>query len=128
MVLNLRFEETQGEEGRRESARDCDTLAGEAVRPDGFAGDDNRTIVSPHAGAAGKKRVLVRHVGIGMEGNRRDLVFAFEGFPVQGFDIAKHVDVIEIAGIDLARGQRVEHECVVGVGTVRNVNVLLHGH
>src|SRR5262245_54980068 len=36
------------------------------------------------------------------------------------------MNVIQVSGIDLARRERVEHECIVGVRTMGNVDVFLH--
>ena len=60
-----------------------------------------------------------------MDGNRRNFVFAFHRATVERLDIFQEVDVVQIAGIDFLRSEGVEHECIVGVRAVRNMNVFL---
>ena len=49
------------------------------------------------------------------------------GALIQGLDVRQLVDVTQVAGIDLPLGERVEHEGVVGVGAVSDVDGASHG-
>ena len=60
-----------------------------------------------------------------MEGDRGNFVFAFHRAAVEGFDVFQKMDVSQIASIDFLRGKRVEHECIVRIRTVRNMDVFL---
>ncbi len=59
-----------------------------------------------------------------MDRDRGDLELAPPGALVERLDVGQLVDVAQVAGVDLAFGERVEHERVVGVGTVGDVDGL----
>jgi hypothetical protein len=61
-------------------------------------------------------------VGIGMNGNRGHFQLAPAGPLIEGLDIRQLVDVAQLASIHFAFGQRVEHEGIVRVGAVGEVN------
>src|ERR1700757_57983 len=63
---------------------------------------------------------MILNVGIGVEGDRSDVVNAFLCLAVQGFDIAERMGEAESRDAHLVGREPVEHERVVGVGTVRD--------
>ena len=60
-----------------------------------------------------------------MDADGRQLQFAGESPAIERFDIDQLVAEFEIAGVDLAVGQGVEHERVVRIGTMADANELL---
>jgi hypothetical protein len=60
-----------------------------------------------------------------MNRDRRDLELAGQRTPVEGFNVGQLVDVAE-RGVDEALGERVEHERVVGVGGMADMDGLCH--
>jgi hypothetical protein len=65
-----------------------------------------------------EQRVLVGDVGVGVEADGRHLVDAARGLLVQGLYVFEDVLEFEIARVELAGREAVEHEGVVGVGRV----------
>ena len=57
-----------------------------------------------------------------MQADGGQLQLAGEGAAVERFDIDQLVDELVRAGVDLAVGQRVEHERVVGIGAVADAD------
>ena len=114
----LSQEQSQCQEGRRQRSRYGDGLPGKIVHRHGTARDDAGPVAVTHAGSARHQGVPIGHVGVGMDAHGGDLEFSFEGAAIQRFDAFEHL--LDVVGrrIDLARGDAVEHECVVGVGTV----------
>ena len=83
---------------------------------------DARSVAVPEARAVGEQRVPLSEVRIGVQRDRRDLELAPERAPVQRFDVAQLVDVAPAAGVDLAGRERPEHERVVGIGAMRQMD------
>ena len=69
-----------------------------------------------------QKRVAVGEVGIGVNRHRRDLELATQRALVEAFDVLELVDVSQVFGVDLAFGKRVEHERVVRIRAVGDVD------
>ena len=70
----------------------------------------------------GQESVAVGEVRVRVEGYGRHLELAREGAPVQRLDVAELVDVAPVTGVDSARGHGPEHEGVVRVRAVGNVD------
>src|SRR5207302_9782328 len=83
---------------------------------------DHRTIAFADASSAGQQSVLFLDVGINVEGDCGDIVktVAFHGFAVERLEVAKSMGVVNPRRAHLIGGQRVKHEGVVGVGTMRD--------
>ena len=61
---------------------------------------------------------MVREIGVGVNRDRGDVELSAERATVQGFDVLQLVNVADALGIDLSVRERVEHERVVGIGAV----------
>ena len=70
----------------------------------------------------GKQGVLVEQIGIGVDADGRDFELALEGAAVERLDVLQFVLKDQVAGVDLAVGQGVEHEGVVGIGAMSDVD------
>ncbi len=57
-----------------------------------------------------------------MKGNGRDLVLALEGAPIQRLDVRENLIDVDAVHANGAAGQAIEHECVIGIRTVRDSN------
>ena len=62
-----------------------------------------------------------------MNGDRGHLQLRAPGALVEGLDIGELMHVADIAGVELPFRERVEHEGVVGVGAVGDVDESGHG-
>ena len=88
-------------------------------------GDDHGAVAFADAAAAGHQGVLVLQVGIGVEGDGGDVVEGLvDGAVVQRLDVGEGVGELVAGDADLVGGQAVEHEGVVGVGAVGDVDLL----
>ena len=57
-----------------------------------------------------------------MDGDCSDVELTAQRPLIQGLDVLQLVDVLDILCIHFSFGQRVEHERVVGIGTVSEMN------
>ncbi len=124
-VLHVGSEQPKRKKRRGQQTWNRDSLFCQHLRLHRLSGNDDRAVVVPHACAAGEQRVLVGHVGIGVEGDRRNFVLSFEGLAVERLDIVQQMNVVAVAGIDFVRCQRVKHEGVVRIRTVCDMNIHL---
>jgi hypothetical protein len=85
--------------------------------------NNDGTVLVAHACAMRKERVLVDEVRVGVKRDCSHLVLALERCAVERFDIRQHLIDHDAAGVDSAAGQAVEHERVVGIGTMGNRNL-----
>ena len=82
-------------------------------------GDDHGAVALADAAAATHERVVVLEVGVGVEADGGDVVEGFiAGAAVEGFDVAEGVGEAIAGDADLVGGQAIEHEGVIGVGTM----------
>ena len=103
----------EGEVRAGERARNRDALS-LYIRADGWlTRHQARSIPVAHGGAMRQQRIPVADVRICMNGNRRDLQLPPQGALVQRFDILKLMHVRQALGIDLSRGECVEHERII---------------
>ena len=65
---------------------------------------------------------MIGEVGVGVNRDCRHVELTAHRTSVEGFDVLELVDVLDALGIDLSVGERIEHECVVGIGAVREVD------
>ena len=89
---------------------------------DRLARDEDRPVALPHRRAGIHHAVLLVHQRVGRGGHRRHLELAGAGAPVERLDVLEHVLDLDVAGLHLARGERVEHEGVVGVRAVADAD------
>ena len=61
---------------------------------------------------------MILNVGVGVKGNRGNIVDAFHGLAVQGFYVAKRVGKAQAGHANLVGSEPVKHEGIVRVGTV----------
>src|SRR6185437_5028301 len=121
---DIGIEDLQRQVGAGESAgnRNADMLQVVDGKP--AAGDDHGTVALAHAAAAAHQQVIALDVGIGV---KADGGYVEEGFvlrsPVECLDVTQSVREPESGNANLAGGHAVEHESVVGVGTVRDGNI-----
>ena len=88
----------------------------------GVERDEARAVPVAHRRAMRKQRVAVAEVGVGVNRDRRDLELAAHRALVEALDVLQLVDVGQPFGIDLPGGERVEHERVVRVRAVGDVD------
>ena len=85
----------------------------------GAGGDDHGAVALAHAAAAAHQRVVLLQVGVGVEADGGDVEESFvAGAAVEGLDVAQGVGEAVAGDADLVGGQAIEHEGVIGVGTV----------
>jgi hypothetical protein len=89
---------------------------GFSLRPGAVTRHEHRSVAIAHARAAGQQRILVEHVCISVDADRRDVQLAARGALVERLDILQDVLEFPAARVDLVLRQRVEHESVVRVG------------
>ena len=115
---NSPIAEPQGEERGRHPAGHGDLDAAEIVFGQRLARDDDRPVAGAHARPVREQDVPVLDERVRVERDRRHLEPALERPLVQRLDVLQDVLELEAARIDLARGERPEHECVVGIRAV----------
>ena len=76
---------------------------------------ENRAVAVAHARPAGKQGIPVQDMGIGVNGDRRNIQFAPHGSFIQGLDILKDMLKAIVSRLDLAFRHGVEHEGVIRV-------------
>ncbi len=112
--FDLRSEELEGEVCGGERAGDGDARLLDLVEGLLAAGDDHGAVALANAAAAGHEGVLLLEVGVGVEGDRGDVVEGFvDGAVVERFDVRQGVGELVAGDADLVGGQAVEHEGVV---------------
>ncbi len=62
-----------------------------------------------------------------MNRHRGDLELGAQRAPIERLDVLQLVHITQVAGIELPFGERVEHERIVGIGTVGDTDGLGHG-
>ena len=88
-------------------------------------GDDHRAVAVAHAAPARQQGVLVEQEGVGVDADGGHFEFAAQRSAVERLDVLQLVLERETARVDLVVGQGMEHEGVVGIGTVADGNNLL---
>ena len=83
-----------------------------------FLGNHQGAVAIPHAGPAVQQAVSIVQKGIGVKGDGRDLVAAFQCPSIQRLDVLQDVTELEPAAVDAILRQRIEHEGIVRVRTV----------
>jgi hypothetical protein len=121
--LEIRLVELEGEIGAGERSRNRHALPLHVVACRGAAADESRSVAIPHGSAVREKRVAVAEISVCVNGDRRHLELSAHRALVQRLDVLELVDVLESFGIDQPVGQRVEHERVIGVRAVGDVNL-----
>ncbi len=114
--------EAQQERGGGVAARDGDDLLLELRALDRPLGHQDGTVALSHGRSRIHHPVAVVHQGVGGGGDRGHLEFAGSRAPIQRFDVLQHVLDGDPGDLHLAGIERVEHEGVVGVGTVTDAN------
>ena len=117
----------QGEEGTREGAGNGDALAANTGPRHWLPRHESRTVLIAHGRTVREEGVFVGQVRVRMDRDRSYLELTEEGALVERFYILQLVDVTQIAGIDLPFGKSVEHERVVGIRAVGDVDGSSHG-
>ena len=117
--LKLRIEDFERQVGRGERAGDGDLDAAQLLGCQRLAGDDHGSVAFAHAAAAAHQRVVLLQVGVGVEADggyvEEGLIL---GSQVEGLDVAQSVGEFVAGDANLVGGQSIEHESVIGVGTV----------
>ena len=96
-------------------------------RPGAVAWRPAGPVAVAHGGARAEERVVAPEIGVGVDRDRGHLELRAAGALVERLDIRQLVHVAQVAGVDLALRQRVEHERVVGVGAVGDADGAGHG-
>ena len=114
--FKVRLEKLESEVRGSFEAGNGDALALEVIFLERPGGNDDGAVAFAEAGAAIEKQVLVANGGIGGEADGGDVVGLCEGGFVEGLDIGKDVGVLVTGSGELVGGEGVEHEGVVGIG------------
>ena len=123
--LHLGAEELEREIGCGERAGNGDARLPDLVRRELARGDHHGAVSLAHRAAAGHQGVGLLHVGIGVEADGRDVVVGVvDGALVKCLDVGERVGELEAGNAHLVGGQAVEHEGVVGVRAVGNLDFL----
>ena len=93
-----------------------------SARVIGVSRDEARAVAIAHRGAVRQQRVAIGQVGVGVNRDRGHLELTAHRALVERLDVLQLVNVGEAFRVDLPGGERVEHERVVGVRAVGNVN------
>src|SRR5437867_3579667 len=81
-----------------------------------------RAAALANARAMREQGIPVAEIRICMQGDRGDFQLPGQRAPVQRLDVGQLVHVATAAGVDFSGRHRPEHECVVGVGAVRDAD------
>ena len=114
--------QSQGEIGARQRTGDSDVPSANIVARHGPAGNQARPVLIAHRGSVRQQSVGIGQIGVGVNRDRGDFELTAQRALVERFYILELVDVMEPVGLDFALGESIKHECVVGVGAVRDVN------
>ena len=118
----------EGQERRGHRPGDRDRLLAEIGDGHRTPGDHQRAVSVTHARAGREEGVAIGQRGVGVDGQGRDLELAGLRPAVEALDVVEHLDDLEPSRVDLAGGQAVEHEGVVGVRAVADPDArLAHG-
>ena len=71
---------------------------------------------------------MIGEVGVGVNRDCRHVELTAHRTSVEGFDVLELVDVLDALGIDLSVGERIEHECVVRIGAMGEMNGAVRRH
>src|SRR5580700_6451385 len=115
--------EPQGQISSREFSRYSDPLFLDLTLRECASGDDHRPVAVANAAAARQQCVMILNVGKGVERDGSYVVDAFLRLAVQRLDVTQRVGEAQPGHANFVRGQAVEHECIVGVGAVRNCDL-----
>ena len=115
---HLRLPEPQGEVSGGQLAGDHHLEPGQVGPAVGLAGDDDRPVAVAEARARGHDLVAVGEMGVGVEGEGRDLVRPLERRLVQALDVLQDVADLQPLDVEDPLRQGIEHEGIVRVGTV----------
>ena len=123
--LNSRREKPQRKIGGRERAGDRNLLVFDFAWRKSLGRDNHGAVAIAHAAAAGHQRIVVLNIWIGVERNSGDVVHAvvLTRLLVQGLDVTEGMRKAQPGDAHLVGGQRVEHESIIGVGTVRDADL-----
>jgi hypothetical protein len=122
--FNGRIEDFEREVGGGQGSGNGDLDAAQIAGRELAAGDDHGAVALADAAAAAHQRVVLLQIGIGVKADGRDVKESLVlGAAVEGFDVAKRVGKAIAGNADLVGGQAIKHECVVGVGTMRDRDI-----
>ena len=117
--FDIGVEDFERQVGRGEGSGDGDLEFADLFGGQRLGGDDHGAVALSDAATAAHQGVRVLEVGVGVEADGGDVVEGlFAGAAVEGFDVAEGVVEAVAGDADLVGGQAVEHEGVVGVGTM----------
>ena len=108
--------ETQKKVCGREFSGYCDGFPPEVGNL--FSSYHYGSVTFPHAGSAGEDTVTVLHAQVSVGGDCSDFELRFHGSFVKGLYVFNYVLKVDFLGSYLSARYGVEHERVVGVGTV----------
>ena len=123
--LDSRREKPQREIRGGESSGDRDLLALDFALGKSLRGHNHGAVAIADAAAARQQSIVVLNIGIGVERDGGDVVnaVALPRLLVQRLNVAERVGEAQAGNAHLVGGQRIEHEGVVGVGTVRDADL-----
>ena len=120
--LEVGLVQPEREVGAGQRARDRDALATHGRPGHWRAGDEARAVPVAERGAVRQQGVAIGDVGVGMDRDRGDLELAAARALVQRLDVLKFVNVGEAFRVNPPVGERPEHEGIVRIRAVGDVN------
>ena len=124
-LIELEGEICSGAEARHRDATAPQGIPGITRR--GSERNQPRSVSVAHRGAARQQPIALGEIGVGVDRNRGNLELTAQRALIERFDVGELVQVAELPGIELALGERIKHERVVGIGTVADTYGLSHG-
>ena len=127
--FDLRVEDFQRKVRSCQGAGNGDFDPAQVIVRDRPKGDDHRAVALSDAAATAHQCVVVLHVGVSVKADGGDIVKSIVlSSAIERFNVAQGVGELVSGHADLVCGKSVEHEGIVGVGTVRDgdINCRIH--
>src|SRR5205823_438678 len=124
----IRLEKFEREIGTGHHTRDADALADNFFARHRVSRDQHRAVAVAHRCTVWKQRVAIGEVSVGVNGNRSYVELTTKRATIKRLDVLQLVDVVDSLRVDLSVSERIEHESVVRIGTVREMDGAGWGH
>ena len=102
--LDAGSEQVERQVSGGQRAGDRDALSLDFILRERAGRDDHRAVSLADTASAGHQRIFVLYVGIGVEGNRADIIDAFLRLLIERLDVAKRVGETQTRGADFVSG------------------------
>src|SRR5688572_22088043 len=105
-----------------------DALPGDVGASHGVLRHEHGAVAVTHGSSVREQRVSIGEIGIRVDRDRRHVELTAQGAAVQSLDVLQLVDIAQALGVDLSVGEGVEHERVVGVRAVGEMDGAWRSH